>query len=107
MPHQALLTVMSKLEVLLGSGNDTFTVESTLTTDADHGGITAVHGGGGNDTIVISGGAGPASPLVIYGDTSQEGGRYTGTSGVNAPGAAYVFTNPGGTPSMLLPRRWA
>lgn len=32
----------------------------------------------GGDTIVVSGGAGPNSPLVVYGDTSQDGAYYNG-----------------------------
>ena len=86
---------VESLEILLGSGDETFTVQSTLTTDAEHGGITAVHGGGGDDTVTITGGGGAASPLIIYGDSSQDGGRYTGTADVNAPGTAHTFTNPG------------
>lgn len=34
----------------------------------------------GGDHFVISGGAGPDSPLVIYGDTSQDGSWYSGHS---------------------------
>jgi Ca2+-binding RTX toxin-like protein len=32
----------------------------------------------GGDTIVVTGGAGPDSPLVVYGDTSQDGVWYSG-----------------------------
>ena len=32
----------------------------------------------GGDTITITGGAGPGSPLVVYGDTSQDGLWYSG-----------------------------
>ncbi len=79
------------LDVLLGIGNDTFTIQSTLTTGADHGGLTVVHGGGntplptevmGGDQVTITGGGGPTSPLVVFGDTSQDGIRYAGESGV-------------------------
>ncbi|MBW6493254.1 MAG: hypothetical protein K0B16_01635 [Burkholderiaceae bacterium] len=71
-------------EVLLGQGDDTFTINDTLSTVADHGGITIVHGGGNTstskgDTITITG---SSSPLVVYGDTSQDGARYNGQSGV-------------------------
>ena len=34
----------------------------------------------GGDTINVSGGAGPDSPLVVYGDTSQDGAWYSGHS---------------------------
>ncbi|MBD2516808.1 DUF4347 domain-containing protein [Nostoc sp. FACHB-973] len=89
------------LNLLLGSGNDNLTIESTLSTTATHGGITTVHGGGnryltnpttgafildgngqkivGGDTITVNGGGGSASPLVIYGDTSQDGIWYSGS----------------------------
>ncbi len=60
------------VEVLLGTGNDQFTVENT----AD-GAITAVHGGGGDDTITVSDrgnidSRGKDAPLVIFGDTTVE-----------------------------------
>ena len=32
----------------------------------------------GGDTIRVTGGAGPDSPLVVYGDTSQDGAWYSG-----------------------------
>lgn len=32
----------------------------------------------GGDTIVVTGGAGPSSPLVVYGDTTQDGVWYAG-----------------------------
>src|SRR5205814_1128566 len=44
--------------------------------------------GGGNtsptagDHIIVNGGGGPTSPLVVYGDTSQNGLDYAGTSGM-------------------------
>ncbi|MBD2412394.1 hypothetical protein FACHB389_10860 [Nostoc calcicola FACHB-389] len=87
--------------LLLGSGNDNLTIESTLSTTATHGGITTVHGGGnryltnpttgafildgngqkivGGDKITVNGGGGSASPLVVYGDTSQDGIWYSGS----------------------------
>lgn len=83
------------VEVLLGTGNDQFTVEGT----AD-GAITAVHGGGGNDTITVLGrggvdSSGKDAPLAIFGDTTQDGDRYTGTLNEVNPGIAYSFNNPG------------
>ena len=36
------------------------------------------------------------APLVVFGDTSQDGGRYTGTPGTIRPGVAWSFDNPGG-----------
>src|SRR5439155_1304107 len=34
----------------------------------------------GGDTILITGGGGPTSPLVVYGDTSQDGSWYSGSA---------------------------
>ncbi|MCA8884705.1 MAG: hypothetical protein KDA50_13305 [Rhodobacteraceae bacterium] len=84
------------LEVLNGRGDDTVLIESTLTPTAGstHGGITIVHGGGGSDDITVTGGGGDASPLVIFGDTSADGIRYSGTS--DTPnGNGVTFLNPG------------
>ncbi|MBW8382048.1 MAG: hypothetical protein K0M69_05950, partial [Youngiibacter sp.] len=79
-------TNMEILEIMLGSGNDNFTI-----TDTAGGTMTAVHGGGGEDTIIISGNSGP---LVVYGDTSEDGSRYDGTYNVLGYDAN-TFTNPG------------
>jgi Ca2+-binding RTX toxin-like protein len=78
----------------MGSGNDDLTITSTLSTSAVHGGLTTVHGGGNlavqaavagvytgtiaGDRITITGGGGPTSPLVVYGDTSQDAAWYAG-----------------------------
>jgi Ca2+-binding RTX toxin-like protein len=70
----------------MGSGNDSLTISSTLNTSALHGGLTTIHGGGNGRAIAgvgvttgtiagtgsVNGGGGPTSPLVIYGDTSQD-----------------------------------
>ena len=87
------------LDVLLGTNDDTFTINGTLTADGvqnpsapqgQQGGITLVQGGGGNDTITVNGGGGPTSPLVIFGDTAQDGREYSGTVGTLSPyGTAY------------------
>jgi Ca2+-binding RTX toxin-like protein len=75
-------------EILLGQGNDTFIINDTSTGTPEAGEyvVTIVHGGGnalldgsttvGGDHITINGGGGPLSPLVVYGDTSQDGSRY-------------------------------
>jgi hypothetical protein len=97
-------------EVLLGSGNDQFLVEatSTGTPGAADSVVTLIHGGGntavtdpvtgatvmGGDRITVTGGGGAASPLVVYGDTSQDGSRYNAASSstqFNANGNAVVF----------------
>ena len=87
----------SNIEVfnlLMGSGNDSLNIDSTLQTTAAHGGLTTIHGGGNlavqasvagaytgtidGDSITVTGGGGPTSPLVIYGDTSQDASWYAG-----------------------------
>ena len=84
------------LEVMLGTGDDALTIESTMNAkvDGDRGPLTIVHGGGGSDTITVNGGGGADSPLVIFGDTEQDGARYGGTAGVIS-GKAWQFTNAG------------
>ena len=74
------------LRVLLGTGVDTFSVSVT----AD-GMITAVHGGGGSDDITITGRG--DSPLVVYGDTSEDRSQYASTVGTIEPGLANDFAN--------------
>src|SRR5262249_11918830 len=80
------------LDVLLGTGNDTFTVQSTMTPDGVQGGITTIHGGAGADTLAVKPPAGSsattvtlASPLVLYGDTSQDGSEYDNIPSLGAP----------------------
>ncbi len=71
------------VEVLLGSGNDTFLVDGTSANT-----LTVIHGGGntpvdstaGGDTITVTSGGGAESPLVIFGDTAQDGIRYSLTT---------------------------
>ena len=79
------------LDILLGIGDDILTVTGTMTPDGVQGGITVVHGGAGGDTISIQPAAGSnsatvtlASPLVVYGDTSQDGGEYNDVPGMPA-----------------------
>jgi hypothetical protein len=83
------------VEVMLGRGNDLLTVQSTLRTTAHHGGLMVLHGGGntplggssmGGDTIHVLARNGGA-PLVVFGDTSADGHRYGGQSGVKSPHA--------------------
>ena len=81
------LSTIEVINILLGSGVDTLTINGTLIPGADlggivanHGGLTVVHGGGGSDTITIFGGGGATAPLVIYGDTSQDGIWYSGSA---------------------------
>jgi hypothetical protein len=72
-------------ELLLGQGNDVAAHqrhEPAGTPGASDKIVTVVHGGGnarlsdgtvGGDHIIVTGGGGAASPLVIYGDTAQDG----------------------------------
>ncbi len=68
------------VEILLGAGNERLTVNDTGDRDekaglpVDHATITLIHGGGGSDTIIINGRGN--GPLVVYGDTSDDGARY-------------------------------
>lgn len=83
------------VELLLGRGNDQLTISDT----AD-GAITAVHGGGGNDTILAldrgtTDDRGLAASLVIFGDTTEDGDRYSGAAGQATPGYAKGFPQAG------------
>ncbi len=81
-------TTLEVVNVLLGSGADALTVTGSIVPAPDrstgvvafHGGVTVLHGGGGDDTITVTGGGGPDSPLVVYGDTSQDGRWYAGSA---------------------------
>ncbi len=88
-------TNVETLEVMLGRGDDDLTIESTMDApDGTRGALTIVHGGGGGDTITVNGGGGASSPLVVFGDTSEDGSRYVGLSGV-ASVNAFAFTTHG------------
>lgn len=73
-------------KVLLGQGDDTFTVNDTMAApDGTVGALTSIEGGGnrlatGGDNIIVNGGGGAGSPLVVFGDTSQDGLDYAGVS---------------------------
>ena len=84
---------LSIVDVLLGAGNDTFTVQNTVA-----GSITAIQGGGnslvngliGGDHIIINGGGGNNAPLIVYGDTAQDGAEYAGNLGKSALARPFV-----------------
>ena len=80
---------------MLGGGNDDLVISGSLrqanerpSARAKHGTLTIVQGGGnslegdgisvGADKFYVTGGGGPGSPLVIFGDTSQDGLWYSG-----------------------------
>src|SRR5262249_27761376 len=52
------------VDVLLGTGNDTFTVTGTTKPDGVQGGITAIHGGAGADNISVKPAGGSGSTTV-------------------------------------------
>ena len=110
----AVNTNVEVVNLLLGAGADQVTIDGTgqagpdfgTATIADHGGLTLVHGGGGNDTITVLRGGGPGSPLVVYGDTSQDGAWYAGNPGDVAFGqfGAKPFANQlGNTGTFRFP----
>jgi len=88
-------------EILLGKGDETLIVETTADRDEKNlslqdfqnpRSILAIHGGGGNDTITIHDRGEGA--LLVYGDTSADGERYSNSTGaVSANGTS--FNNPG------------
>ena len=65
------------VELFLGKGADTLTVESTAAQRID-GSITntVIHGGGDGDTITVEAAVGRPPRLVVYGDSSADLGRY-------------------------------
>jgi hypothetical protein len=73
------------VNVLLGEGNDTFTVEATAV-----GSLTAVHGGGGDNTLIATGGGGALAPLFLFGSTSQDGQTYNSTTEQLTGGARLI-----------------
>jgi Ca2+-binding RTX toxin-like protein len=77
------------VDVLLGRGDDIFTVDATVS-DV----ITVVQGGGGNDMIFVNDGGGAESPLIVFGDTSQDGMLYDSTTAI-ITGRGREFPNPG------------
>ena len=85
------------MELMMGQGDDNLTINDTMgsadpATDAAHPTLTAVHGGGGSDHITVTNRSGP---LVVYGDTSRDGVRYSAnTIGAPDPNAT-PFHNPG------------
>ena len=96
------LTEFERLNLLLGRGNDVLAVTGTLVNVDDRVTLTVIHGGGGSDAITVTGGGGPVTQLVVYGDTSQDGAWYAGgTAGIDAgakPFGGGRFLFPVGVP---------
>jgi Ca2+-binding RTX toxin-like protein len=76
------------VELLLGKADESLAISAT----ADRS-VTAVHGGGGSDTIVVTDRG--EGLLIVYGDTSEDGVRYSNEAG-DPSGNASFFNNPGG-----------
>jgi Ca2+-binding RTX toxin-like protein len=77
------------VDVMLGTGDDTFTVNDTTA-----GSVTVVQGGGGSNRLIANGGGGADAPLVLFGGTSQDGSFYSSTVR-HVDGHARTFSNAG------------
>ncbi|NRA22733.1 MAG: hypothetical protein HRU05_19860, partial [Oceanospirillaceae bacterium] len=62
------------LQTYLGTGDDQFVVAGTAA-----GSINVIHGGGGNDTLTVTG-SDSNSALILLGDSVQDGSSYNATS---------------------------
>ncbi|CAM2780863.1 LEPR-XLL domain-containing protein [Vibrio rarus] len=76
------------VELFLGQGDDNLVVEDTAAEV-----ITVVHGGGGSDTLSVTG-SDEDGVLILFGDTGQNGFAYNATSDEKTD-SAREFTNPG------------
>jgi Ca2+-binding RTX toxin-like protein len=83
------------VDVLLGSRSTSLATEGLFTVTATlPGAITVVQGGGGYKRLVATGGGGYTSPLILLGNTTQDGSFYNSTTG-NLTGGAREFLDPG------------
>ncbi|MBX2867971.1 MAG: hypothetical protein KTR18_04825 [Acidiferrobacterales bacterium] len=84
---------LETVEVMLGQGDDTFNINTTV-----EGSVTVIHGGGntvdGGDVITVNGGGGEDAPLIIFGDTVQDGSRYNFST--------VAMTNPAAGPLQFV-----
>ncbi len=89
-------TNLDAVEVFLGTGNDTFNVDTTAPTlNSDDGlaTLTVIDGGGGSNTINV---LASSDPLVLYGNESSSGVEYNSVPGLaTLTGNAYSFSNFG------------
>ena len=85
---------LDAVQVFLGPGDDTFTIDTTAptinATDGRHT-LMAIEGGGGSNTIDVTA---SSDPLVLYGSDSGSGVEYNSTPGA-ITGNAYSFANFG------------
>jgi Ca2+-binding RTX toxin-like protein len=93
-PQGITMRTIEIIDVLLGEGNDTFTIDATniYSDNTESPAVTAIHGGGGQDTITATQNAvgGEESLLVLYGDTVTDGSRYN-YLGAAPTGGGLVF----------------
>ena len=88
------------VDVMLGSGNDTFTVNATPVQPASSFGadvgdsLTVIQGGGGDNKLIANGGGGQYSALMLLGSTTQDGYFYNSTTAA-ITGEGRVFNNLG------------
>jgi Ca2+-binding RTX toxin-like protein len=83
------------VDVLLGSGSTSVSSEGLFTVSATvPGSITVIQGGGGDKKLVATGGGGPNSPLILLGNTTQDGSFYNSTI-TDITGEGWVYSNPG------------
>ena len=103
-PHSGPLTFaggityrnVDVINVMLGQGDDTFTVSSTLPNT-----ITMVQGGGGNNHLIATGGGGYSSPLLLMASTTQNGQYYNATT--DTINAYITAIQQGTTPPAIKP----
>ncbi len=95
----------SEIEIFGGLDDDVITIDIDEAGGNLLTGHVQVFGGGGDDTITVIGGENSDSPLVIYGDTFQDGSQYgvpSGTPGDDTIDASEwflsvaIYGGPGG-----------
>ncbi len=83
------------VDVMLGSRSHSVGTEGLFTVSATLPGvITVIQGGGGDKKLVATGGGGFDSPLILLGNTTQDGSFYNSTT-ADLTGHARVYQSPG------------
>ncbi len=83
------------VDLLLGSTASSVATENVFTVTATaRNTITVVQGGGGYKKLVATGGGGYYSPLILLGNTTQDGSFYNSTPG-SLTGGARIYASPG------------